>query len=68
MSRNTFKCGALVIALALPLGGCLEPLFFPPYNHGHGYKYPGLCRETGGPGGDWRSYRCQEKYPAPAIK
>jgi len=53
---------ALMVAISTGLGGCLEPLGRPPYNHSLSAKYPGLCRLGQRPGGDYSSYWCERTH------
>jgi hypothetical protein len=48
MSFGFVRCCVLLIALSLPLAGCLDLLRQPSYDHRFDGSFGGLCR--GGPG------------------
>jgi hypothetical protein len=56
------RCATVAIGLAIPLGGCLETLGHPPYNHGPTATHLGLCHLTDGPD---TGARCELPPPPP---
>jgi hypothetical protein len=55
----------LAVVAALSLGGCLEPIGHPPYNHGESYRHVGLCHLTGGP--DTGACKLDARQPTPSY-
>jgi hypothetical protein len=62
MILRSVRYMALMVAISMGLGGCLEPLGRPPYNHSLSARYPGLCRLGQHPGGDASSYWCERTH------
>ena len=51
----------LLVVVASGLQGCLEPLAFPPYNHGPTSNQAALCRLGGQSNGNVVGYGCPPK-------
>jgi hypothetical protein len=63
MTHNFVRyAAAAIIALSLPLGGCMETIGHPAYNHGPTDTQIGLCHLSGGPEA---GYKCR---PKPALE
>jgi hypothetical protein len=60
MILRSIRYVALMVAVAIGLGGCIEP-FRPAGYDGHSVKYPGLCRLGHHPGGDRAAYWCEHQ-------
>jgi hypothetical protein len=48
----------VLIALAAPLGGCLETVGHPPYNHGPTHPIVNTCKPPGQSAGEVVNYGC----------
>jgi hypothetical protein len=58
MHLNFIRRGMLIIALAWPLGGCLETVGHPPYNHGPTPPVQDSCRPVSQSAGEVIEYGC----------
>ena len=57
MTRKLLKCAALLIALSLPLGGCLEPAVHSLSERA--YSHPELCRLGNPPAATTAAGNCE---------
>lgn len=60
MPYGFLRLGAVIIALSLPLGGCLETVGRPPYNFAPTSSQVSLCG-LGTPDGNVVGYGCRAK-------
>jgi hypothetical protein len=63
MKFRLVRCGVLLAALALPLGGCLETVGRPSYYHHASSYQTEPCHPANQPEGGQLGYGCPAKSP-----
>jgi hypothetical protein len=61
MGFKFLGCGVLIATLTLPLGGCLETVGRPAYNHDLIYLKVNTCRPPNQSAGEVIGYGCSAK-------
>jgi hypothetical protein len=61
MGFDLIRRGALVVLLACPLGGCLETVGRPAYNHGPTPPVENSCRSLSHSAGEVIGYGCNPR-------